>query len=157
MTIHVTPEPDGSYTVSCGSETVIVGRHRPAGMAGGRPGPIRWPDDPEGNPNGVRAYLAVRPPRWALRQWRPGMRQMDLTAEWLENPLEIATHVQDQLLKWPLRKSTEPLEIYVAVEPGRSINLEPVISRLNDVAKSQGTRIILYIEVGAIQFAGPGS
>jgi hypothetical protein len=156
MTIHVTPEQDGSYTVSCGSETVIVGIPRPAGTAGGGRDAISWPDDPEGNPNGVRAYLAVRPPRLALLQGEPGVFQIDLTADGLENTHEIATHVQDQLLKRPASKSTEPLEVHVTVEPGRSIDIESVMNRLNGVAQSRGTRIVLYIEVGAARIAGSG-
>ncbi|KPD14769.1 hypothetical protein ADM96_37565 [Burkholderia sp. ST111] len=86
----------------------------------------------------------------------PGVFQSDLTADSLENTHEIATHVQDQLLKRSASKSAEPLEVHVTVEPGRSIDIESIMNRLNGVAQSKGTRIVLHIEVGAARVAGSG-
>lgn len=156
MTIHVTPEPDGSYTVSCGNETIVVGAPHPAGAAGGGAGAISWPDDPEGNSHGVRAYLAVRPPpRNLLGAWFKTY-PFDLAATWLQSEDEIAAHVQEQLLNRPASRFTDPLEVYVLAEPGKPIDIEAVMNRLNGVAENNGAKIVLYIEVGAAQVAGSG-
>jgi hypothetical protein len=153
MTIHITPEPDGSYTVSCGNETIVVGRPRRADTAGGGREPITWPDDPEGNPNGVRAYVAVRPSMSHSSLMRLSVSQRDLAAEWLENADDIVARVENRLLNLPTPDSTGPLEVRVTLMPGRPIDMASITHRLNDVAQDKGVRIVLYIEAGVAQIA----
>lgn len=65
MSMTVVPNPDGSYTITCGGAEVTVGGSKPAPAPAPPPEPDPppepWPE-PDDNDGGVIAYLHVGPP-----------------------------------------------------------------------------------------------
>lgn len=156
MTIHVTPEPDGSFTVSCGSETITVGIPGRIGVADDGSGPIRWPDAPEGNPHGVRAYLAVGAPRRLRAHRILGAFRIDVSSEDVENTDDIERYLQRRLLQIPGGSPHRLVELQVTVAPGRPLDIASLMCRLNGLAERSAARIVVYIEAGAGGVAGQG-
>lgn len=156
MTIRVTPEPDGSFTVSCGGETITVGIPDHTDTDDDGRGGIKWPDAPEGSPHGVRAYLAVGAPRWLSTRWIPDAFTISISSEYLPDTGYMLRHLEYLLRSEPHVSIFEPRVIQVIVPLGKSIDIAPLMSELNGLAKIIGIRLVVFIRSGATGAKGPG-
>jgi hypothetical protein len=139
MTISVNTNLDGSYTVTCGTETVIVGR--------GPSGKMTWPASPGDNGGGVRAYLAVgdenrSPPRHLDLQWH----MSDLTHKPHD---EMRREILIAAARAASRRdgAAEPVAVGVALQGGQGFDLSSMTQRLHGAATSAGVRVGLHFEV----------
>lgn len=155
MTIRVTPEPDGSFTVSCGGETITVGIPDHIDTDDDGRGGIKWPDAPEGSPHGVRAYLAVGAPRWLSTRWIPDAFRISISSEYLPDTDYMLRHLEYWLRRTPNVWIFEPRVIQVTVPPGKSIDIAPLMSQLNGLAKEIGIRLVVFIEYESTGATGP--
>jgi hypothetical protein len=135
MTISVNTNLDGSYTVTCGTETVIVGRASSGSMG--------WPTSPGDNGGGVRAYLAVGNPA------KPPPRHFDL--QWEASDLVQKPHDEmRQEIVAAARAATRrdgapaPIALGVPLFGGQEFDLATVTQRLHRAATSAGVRVGLH-------------
>jgi hypothetical protein len=153
MTIRVNREPDGSFTVSCGSETITVGVPAHTNPANDGRGVIRWPDAPEGSPHGVHAYLAVDP-GWLPYKRIRGVFRINVS---LEDLADTDGGLRD-LENWLRGKRdvslVKPLVVQVTMPPGKSIDIASLMSRLNSLAKGSRINIVVYIEADTTGVTG---
>jgi hypothetical protein len=161
MSIKVTPNADGSYTVSCEGVDVVVGQGADSGPTKGSgdksrpdtgpdPGPIIWPDDPDENDGGVYAYLFVGKPTSRPGLFRSTARRPSQLP--LESPYALARLVQDEL-KFPRARRASHQRcmcVMLAAAPEQPLELDAILEYLRPIAESEGLRIELHIAVGAV-------
>lgn len=160
MSIKVTPNSDGSYTVSCEGVDVVVGRGQTARHApntgdmdtpdsGSDAGPIIWPDDPETNDGGVYAYLSVSPfapkPTLARQARRQAPRLL------LDSPFALSLTLENALQSPDARRYRQQdrrcVRVMLAALPEQTIDLDALIEQLRPLAEQQGLRVELHIAV----------
>lgn len=161
MSIKVTPNGDGSYTVSCEGVDVVVGQGKGSGPSqgsgdtsrpdtGSEPGPIIWPDDPDQNDGGVYAYLFVGKPTSKPGSFRSVARRSRQLP--LESPDALAQLVQAELQspRVRMRPYRRSMRVMLAAAPDQPLELDAILEYLRPIAESQGLRIELHIAVGAV-------
>jgi hypothetical protein len=161
MSIKVTANANGSYTVSCEGVDVVVGQGGEPGPTQGKdgkgrpdtgpdPGPIIWPDDPDENDGGVYAYLFVGKPSSKPGLFRSTARRPSQLL--LESPYALAQIIQDELQFPRARRGPQQrcMCVMLAAAPEHPLELDAILNYLRPIAESEGLRIELHIAVGAV-------
>lgn len=159
MSIKVTPNADGSYTVSCEGVEVVVGQGKGSGSSRGGgdtsqpdtgpdPGPIIWPDDPDPNEGGVYAYLFVGTPTSEPGPFRSAAKRPRQLP--LESPYALAQIVQDELRQSQAPRNRRCMRVMLAAAPEQPLELDAILDYLRPIAENAGLRIELHIAVGAV-------
>jgi hypothetical protein len=167
MSIKVTPNGDGSYTVSCEGVDVVVGQGKGSGQTQGGgdtsqpdtgpdPGPIIWPDDPDPNDGGVYAYLFVGKPASKPGHLRSAARRPRQLL--LESPYALAQIIQNELDHPRVRRASYQrcVRVMLSAAPEQPLELDAILEYLRPIAESEGLRIELHIAVGAVVGMSPG-
>jgi hypothetical protein len=129
MSIDVKSNPDGSYTITCGSETIVVGGT--TAKTGSPPGspfaerPIHWPAEPDDNPGGVRAYMCIDPISDFRRPFRTGIDY--------RSPQDLKDAIRHELSRTELPYRRR-LEVRVFVDRGYQFSMYPILMRMEELA-----------------------
>ncbi len=156
MSMTVTPNADGSYTVRCGNDEVTVGRSGAPMPAPEEPSAEpgsdndEWPEDPEGNDGGVVAYLHVGPPpRRRFPADLPGSDPLTPPLEWLARPILRYMPDATTALRFLDR---EVVEVTLGVPPGQVFDLTELLANARRIRRETQVRAVqlhVYLEGGS--------
>jgi hypothetical protein len=145
MSIDVVSNPDGSYSVTCSGTTVTVGGPgRKPGTSdpdiGSDPGPIHWPEDPDENPGGTRAYMIVEPT--LMGRVRSHLRGIPYAS-----PAQLEKSIFQEVKLHPPRPRArgQQLEVLVSIKPGQSLDAEKLMARMQGLSERLDAKITLRI------------
>lgn len=133
MSIQVTANMDGSYKISCGGESVIIGA--PAAL----PPTVHERRTPESNTGGVRAFVMMHGGGLDDANWETlRTRALDLGS------LDRLEHGDEgnQTVAIP---NSSCLEFATPLEPGQTIDVTTLVDRVEALGVSESTPVFLSL------------